>query len=114
VDWQFRQGRRALELEPELRLRMNDGEAVAAGMGLAQVPDDMAKAARPSGRAVEVLADGRPAPLPISLVYPSGRMVTPRLRVLIDAFTAGPVHALPELPGQPARRQRLTPSRRRR
>lgn len=116
--WQFRQGRRAFDVEPESRLRMNDGEAiveaVAAGMGLAQVPDYMSQAARQSGRVIELLADWRPAPLLISLVYPSGRMVTPRLRVLIDAFTAVPLRALPEFPGRPAKPQRPTPARRRR
>jgi hypothetical protein len=57
---------------------------------------------------------GEQAPLPISLVYPCGSMVTPRLRVLIDAFTAVPVRALPEFPGRPAKSQRPTPARWRR
>jgi DNA-binding transcriptional LysR family regulator len=33
-----------------------------------------------------VLAAHRPKPMPISLVYPSARHVTPRLRALIDAL----------------------------
>jgi DNA-binding transcriptional LysR family regulator len=92
--WQFRHGRRSFEIEPESRLRMNDGEAmveaVAADLGLAQLPDYMAQGAQLSGRVVEVLADWRPPSLPISLVYPSGRLVTPRLRALIDVFSATP------------------------
>jgi len=90
--WQFRSGRRGFEIEPDSRLQMNDGEAiveaVAAGMGLAQVPDYMAEAALRDGRVVEVLAAWRPAPLPISLVFASSRLLTPRLRVLIDALAA--------------------------
>jgi DNA-binding transcriptional LysR family regulator len=93
--WQFRNGRRAIEIEPESRLQMNDGEAivaaVAAGMGLAQVPDYMAGAALRTGQVVELLARWRPAPLPISLVFASSRLLTPRLRVLIDAFAEAPV-----------------------
>ena len=40
-----------------------------------------------AGRLVEVLKAFRPQPLPIALVYPSSRQVTPRLRALVDALT---------------------------
>jgi len=101
--WQFKVGRRAIEIEPESRLQMNDGEAivaaVAAGMGLAQVPDYMAGAALRNGQVVELLARWRPAPLPISLVFASSRLLTPRLRVLIDALAETPVTAPLPAPG---------------
>lgn len=86
--WQFRERRRAIEIAPPALHVFNDGEALVAaaaeGMGLAQVPDNMARSALRRGALVEVLAAYRPAPTPISLVYPSGRHVPPRLRVLID------------------------------
>ena len=47
----------------------------------------MAEGELRAGRLVEVLKAYRPPPLPISLVYPSSRQVTPRLRALIDALT---------------------------
>ncbi len=90
--WQFRSGRRTLALDPGARATINDGEALvaaaAAGLGLAQVPVYMAAPAVAAGRLQEVLAEARPPPLPISIVYPSSRHVPPRLRVLIDALLA--------------------------
>jgi DNA-binding transcriptional LysR family regulator len=57
-------------------------------MGLLQVPDYMAEQDVRAGRLVEVLARYRAPPMPISIVYPSARRVTPRLRVLIEALSA--------------------------
>ncbi|WP_152205050.1 LysR substrate-binding domain-containing protein [Marinobacter changyiensis] len=47
----------------------------------------MAAAAIADGRLREVLKAFQPPPLPISIVYPSARMVPPRVRVLIEALT---------------------------
>ena len=41
--------------------------------------DDLA-----SGALVEVLADYRPEPTPLSILYPSRRQLSPRVRVFID------------------------------
>jgi LysR family transcriptional regulator, regulator for bpeEF and oprC len=88
--WQFRDGRRTLEFVPPTRCVMNDGEAIVAaatlGAGIAQVPDYMCAEVLGSGRLDEVLAAHRPKPMPISLVYPSARHVTPRLRALLEAL----------------------------
>jgi DNA-binding transcriptional LysR family regulator len=90
--WQFREGRRAVELAPPALCVFNDGEALVAaaveGMGIAQVPDNMARAALRRRALVEILRAYRPPPTPISLVYPSGRHVPPRLRVLIDLLVS--------------------------
>jgi LysR family transcriptional regulator, regulator for bpeEF and oprC len=89
--WQFRDGRGLVEFLPTSPVVMNDGEALvaaaAAGMGLIQVPEYMTVDEKRRGRVVEVLKRYRPPPLPISLVYPSARGVTPRLRALIEALT---------------------------
>ena len=61
-------------------------QAVAQGMGLIQAPDYMAVDEIRAKRVVEVLADYRPPPLPISLVYATSRQITPRMRVLIEAL----------------------------
>ena len=90
--WQFQHGGRAIEHTPPASVVMNDGEALVAaavaGMGLVQVPDYMAADELRDGRLVEVLRRFRAAPLPISVVYPSTRRVTPRLRALIEVLTA--------------------------
>lgn len=67
-------------------------EAARLGLGLVQAPryrfaDDLA-----SGRLVEVLADFPPTPTPVSVLYPSSRQLSPRVRVFIDWLvkTVGP------------------------
>jgi len=76
---------------PPTSVVMDEGEALvaaaAAGLGLAQVPGYMAEDALRTGALVEALAAFRPPPLPISIVYASGRQVTPRLRALLDLLT---------------------------
>jgi DNA-binding transcriptional LysR family regulator len=71
-----------------------DTSAAAArfGLGLCQAPryrfaDDLA-----SGALVEVLADFPPMPTPLSVLYPSNRQLSPRVRVFIDWLveTIGP------------------------
>ncbi|MBL8384856.1 MAG: LysR family transcriptional regulator [Burkholderiales bacterium] len=88
--WELRQGRRAITLTPPAPVVVDDGEALVAaarmGAGLVQAPDNLAHDAVAAGALVEVLAGFRPAPMPISLVYPAARHVTPRLRALIDAL----------------------------
>ena len=88
--WQFRCGRRKLTLAPDSRLQPGDDEALvraaAAGLGIIQVPDYMVADLVDAGELVEVLARFRPAPTPISLVYPSKRQVPLRVRVLLDAL----------------------------
>lgn len=89
--WQFRIDGGATEIQPEARLRLGDGEALvdaaSAGLGLVQVPDYMAADAHGAGRVVEVLRDFRPAPIPINVLYPSARMLPPRVRAFIDAMS---------------------------
>ena len=89
--WEFVEGKRARVLAPVASATMNDGEAMVAGavagMGLLQVPDYMAEDALRAGALVEVLKAYRPPSLPISLVYAGARLVTPRLRALLEALT---------------------------
>jgi len=89
--WQFRIDGDIVEVQPESRLRLGDGEALVdaaiAGLGIAQVPDYMVADAHGAGRVVEVLSEFRAPPIPISVVYPTSRMLPPRVRVLIDALS---------------------------
>jgi DNA-binding transcriptional LysR family regulator len=90
--WRFRRRGRELELRPVSRVRVNDGEglvqAALLGQGLAQVPDYFVREALERGELVEVLAGLRPAPIPISVVYPGARLVPQRVRVLLESLLA--------------------------
>jgi LysR family transcriptional regulator, regulator for bpeEF and oprC len=90
--WHFRQGGRDIELQPASRVRVNDGEGVAAavrlGMGLAQVPEHFVKRELASGDMVEVLGSLRPAPLPLLAVYPGARLVPARVRAFLRELKA--------------------------
>ncbi len=88
--WEFVRGGKVVTETFEARIVMNDGEALVAaalaGAGIAQVPAYMAEDALASGALVEVMKAYRPPALPISIVYAGGRLVTPRLRALVDAL----------------------------
>ncbi len=88
--WQFRRRGRAIEMHPKSRVRINDGEglvqAALLGQGLAQVPEYFVREPLAAGELVEVLPGLRPAPLPLSIVYPGARLVPQRVRVLIEAL----------------------------
>ncbi|XYD11891.1 LysR family transcriptional regulator (plasmid) [Methylobacterium sp. NMS12] len=70
-------------------------EAARLGFGLVQAPrqrfaDDLAR-----GTLVEVLGDFMPTPTPVSVLYPSSRQLSPRVRVFVDWLieTLGPIHS---------------------
>ena len=88
--WQLRQGRRTIEMQPAQSVQVSDTEAlgVAAvlGMGLAQLPDYVVREPLARGQLVAVLPACQPAPMPISAIVPSGRLLPPRVRVLLDAL----------------------------
>ncbi len=71
-----------------------DTSAAAAllGLGLVQAPRHRFAADLASGALVEVLADFPPTPTPISVLYPSSRQLSPRVRVFVDWLidTIGP------------------------
>jgi len=93
--WLFRQDGDLVEIVPPPRFLFNDGEAIVEaarmGLGLCQVPDIMVDAELARGELVEVLADCRPDAVPISVVYPSGRLLPARVTVVIEALRG--VHA---------------------
>lgn len=90
--WQFRRQRRPIEMFPAPAIRLSDTEALASaaklGMGLCQLPDYIVQDDVASGELVAVLPGFEPAPMPISAVVPSGRLVPPRVRVALDALDA--------------------------
>ena len=62
-------------------MRLQDGY-------LAQLPNYMVEDELGDGRLVELLPSLRPAAMPISAVYPSQRLLPPRVRVVLEALTA--------------------------
>ena len=91
--WGFRiQGR---DWTPALaaRLVLDHGEALPAaalaGAGLIYVQRYLVAQAIADGRLCQVLAEYMPAPLPVSMVYPSGRHPPLRLRALVDRLADG-------------------------
>jgi DNA-binding transcriptional LysR family regulator len=54
------------------------------GLGLVQVPHFHAEADLADGTLVQVLADWPPPTVPVSLLYPRNRQLSPRVRVFID------------------------------
>lgn len=90
--WQFRQRGTEVELNPQPFVRVNETEglleALKLGLGLCQVPDLLVADELARDEIVEVLPSCRPEPMPISIVYPSGRLLPARVRVAIKALDA--------------------------
>lgn len=90
--WQLRQRGKAVERVPRAQVRIDDGEglveALKLGMGLCQLPDMMVQGELERGELVELLPSCRPEPMPIHIVYPSGRLLPERVRVAIEALEA--------------------------
>jgi DNA-binding transcriptional LysR family regulator len=54
------------------------------GLGLAQVPRFHVEADLAAGRLVEILRETPPPSMPVSLVYPRSRQLSPRVRAFLD------------------------------
>lgn len=74
------------------RLRFSNAQAclfaARAGQGVARLPTFVAGEALRDGALVTLLADYEPAPLGVFALYPAGRRLTRKVRVLIDHLTA--------------------------
>jgi len=88
--WQFRQRGAPVELSPTPQVRVSETEslvvALKLGMGLCQVPDLLVQDELVSGELKEVLPSCRPEPMPINIVYPSGRLLPARVKAAIEAL----------------------------
>ncbi|ALM82391.1 LysR family transcriptional regulator [Bordetella sp. N] len=74
-------------------------DAVAGGMGIAQLPLWLVEESLQTGLLQRVMPDHRAATLPIHAVWPRGRHMAPRVRCVIDtlaaAFARHPQFAMP-------------------
>ena len=55
-------------------------------LGLAQIPDYMVSDELARGSVVEVMPSCQPAPMPISAVMPSSRLMPPRVKLALEAL----------------------------
>ncbi|MCW1431212.1 LysR family transcriptional regulator [Novosphingobium sp. JCM 18896] len=87
--WSFgTRGETSVSVTPRLTVNTVDATIAAAeaGLGLANLLSYQMERAVAAGRLVEVLAEHAPAPLPVSLLYESGRAAMPAVRSFIEAM----------------------------
>ena len=84
-DWAFIEGGAVRKIDMASTLATNDAEGYVTlglqGLGLVQTATYLASGHLASGALVQVLPDTPPTPMPISLVYPQGRMASPKMQV---------------------------------
>jgi DNA-binding transcriptional LysR family regulator len=95
--WRVRVGARTLDVAVDGPLIVNDFPtmlgAALGGVGLAQVPEPIARADVRAGRLEEVLAAHAPTTAGVFLYHPGRRQVLPKLRAFIDHLRAHPLEA---------------------
>ena len=88
IDWEFIVDGVSREIEVPGSISVNDADAYMAcglqGFGLIQAPRFMALPHLESGALVEVLKQLKPSPLPISVLYPQNRHLSPKVRAFAD------------------------------
>jgi DNA-binding transcriptional LysR family regulator len=87
-EWGFRVGRSDIQVPVRSRLVVTTAEAAIdaaiAGVGITRVLSYQAADAVRDGRLVILLREHEPAPSPVSLVHPSGRLIPQKLRAFLD------------------------------
>jgi DNA-binding transcriptional LysR family regulator len=88
--WEFEKDGRELKVRVEGQLVLNNGamrlRAVTEGLGLAYLPEDVARPLIAEGRLIRVLADWCPPFQGYHLYYPSRRQSSPAFALLVDAL----------------------------
>ncbi|WP_179405353.1 LysR family transcriptional regulator [Burkholderia guangdongensis] len=88
LDWTFLIDGDEVDVKMSGIVSVNDADAYLtcglAGFGLLQVPLFMARQHLLDGTLKEILPDYKPLPMPISVVYPHSRHLSPKVRVFVD------------------------------
>ncbi|MGH8855560.1 MAG: LysR substrate-binding domain-containing protein, partial [Telluria sp.] len=88
AEWRFAGDAREQIVRFTPRLQLNDVEAMLdaarAGFGIARALSYQVVSDLRAGSLVRLLGSVEPAPLPVHLVFPSARLMTPRLRAFVD------------------------------
>ena len=86
--WEYRRGAKREVIEPPSRLLIGNPEAAVhaaiAGLGVLQILDSEVEVAVREGKLTRVLRGWDPPGPPISVVYPSNRYVSTRVRAFIE------------------------------
>ncbi len=86
--WRFLVEGKTVEHHPRASMLIDDGEALVAaaqaGLGIAQVPDNMVVDAIANGELIELLPALRTRPEPINAIYLSQRNLPARVRAFVD------------------------------
>lgn len=101
-EWRYgRDGEKPRRVSLQPRLEINDAFTVIAsaekGYGITICLSYMVADRISRGSLVEVLPDHAPPPVPVQLVYPESRLVTPKVRAFVDFSTPRLRAALGEL-----------------
>jgi DNA-binding transcriptional LysR family regulator len=85
-EWAFRSPQRRIAIDSVLTCNQADTaiEACAAGLGLGLFLSYMVAPLMRSGKLKYVLEDFETEPLPVQLVYPQSRMLSPNVRAFAD------------------------------
>jgi LysR family transcriptional regulator for bpeEF and oprC len=88
IDWDFMVDNESVEVKMRGVVSVNDADAYMAcglqGFGLIQPPRYMALPYLQSGALKEILPAWKPKPMPISVVYPHNRHLSPKVRAFTD------------------------------
>lgn len=88
LDWEFVEQGTARTLQLPMRISVSNTETYlacgVAGLGLIQVPRIGVEHLLANGTLVEFLPDLRPQPMPISVLFAQGRLLSPRVRVVVE------------------------------
>jgi LysR family transcriptional regulator, regulator for bpeEF and oprC len=88
LDWEYEEDGEMRFVKMRSLVSVNSAHAYLgcclAGLGMIQVPRDNIAELIAAGQLVEVLPEWKAAPLPVSVVFPHGRHLAPRVRIFID------------------------------
>lgn len=91
-DWDVVAGGQVVRLQVAGRIAVDNADANVAcalqGLGIAQAARYQVRGHLERGELVELFAATPPAPMPVSLLYPRGRMAAPKLRVFAQWLAA--------------------------
>jgi len=86
--WRFQRGGKTVEVAVNGRVAINDFDflckSALAGHGIGRMPAPQCCAELRAGRLVRLLEDWQIAEFPLSIVYPSTRHLSPKVRAFID------------------------------
>ena len=86
--WRFRDASGERMLRIQGRLRCNSGQALLdaalRGLGIIQLPDYYTREPLASGELTEILTDHAPDEEGVWALYPPGRQLSPKIRILLD------------------------------